>query len=113
MRKDKAVEALLEGRRVLIVKLVAHRFKEVCNKARKVVGVVNLYEVQCSDGKAPTVQLWCPRDILSLEDAIKRCPCGLKPGQWLFVEFELMEANTYDAINGVLIRASVVLPFEG
>jgi hypothetical protein len=24
-----------------------------------------------------------------------------------------MESNTYDAKNGVLVRASVVLPFEG
>jgi len=33
----------------VIAKFVAHRHKEVQNKAKKVVGIVNLYEVQFAD----------------------------------------------------------------
>src|SRR5204863_9309654 len=60
MKQNIEVEEFLAGRRVVIAKVVAHRHKEVQNKAKKVVGIVNLYEVQCADGKAPTVQTWCP-----------------------------------------------------
>ena len=60
MKQQIAVEQFLAGRRMVIAKFVAHRQKEVQNKAKKVVGIVNLYEVQCADGKAPTVQTWCP-----------------------------------------------------
>ena len=56
MKQAQAVESFLAGRRVVIAKFVAHRYKEVSNKAKKVVGIVNLYEVQFADGKAPTVQ---------------------------------------------------------
>jgi hypothetical protein len=52
MKEPEAVNQFLAGRRVAIAKFVAHRYKEVQNKAKKVVGVVNLYEVQCADGKA-------------------------------------------------------------
>ena len=58
MKQNIAVEEFLAGRRVVIAKFVAHHYKEVQNKAKKVVGIVNLYEVQCADGKAPTVQTW-------------------------------------------------------
>src|ERR1039458_4866534 len=105
MKQQQAVENFLAGCRVLIAKFVAHRFKEVSNKAKKVVGIVNLYEVQCADGKAPTVQTWCPRSVQMVEQAAKECPCQFKDGQKLVVEFELMEANTFDAKNGVIIRA--------
>ena len=82
------------------------------NKAKKVVGIVNLYEVQCADGKAPTVQVWCPRSVQTVEQAAKECPCQFKDGQKLVVEFDLMEPNTFDAKNGVIIRAGSVLPLE-
>jgi hypothetical protein len=36
----------------------------------------------------------------------------LKDGQKLVVEFDLMEPNTFDAKNGVIIRAGSVLPLE-
>ena len=112
MKQQQAVENFLAGRRVLIAKFVAHRFKEVSNKAKKVVGIVNLYEVQCADGKAPTVQTWCPRSVQTVEQAARECPCTFKEGQKLVVEFDLMEPNTFDAKNGVIIRAGSVLPVE-
>ena len=112
MKQNLAVEQFLAGRRVVIVKFVAHRHKEVQNKARKVVGIVNLYEVQCADGKAPTVQVWCPRSVQTMDQATKECPCTFKEGQKLVVEFDLMEPNGFDAKNGVLIRAGSVLPLE-
>ena len=95
-----------------IVKFVAHRHKEVQNKAKKVVGIVNLYEVQCSDGKAPTVQTWCPRNIQTVEQAVAQRPCKFKDGQKVIVAFDLMERNNFDAKNGVIIRAGSVLPLE-
>jgi hypothetical protein len=49
MKQNIAVEEFLAGRRVVIAKFVTHRHKEVQNKAKKVVGIVNLYEVQCAD----------------------------------------------------------------
>ena len=98
--------------RVVIAKFVAHRHKEVQNKAKKPVGVVNLYEVQCTDGKAPTVQTWCPRSVQTMEQAAKECPCTFKEGQKLVIEFDLMEPNGFDAKNGVLIRAVSTLPLE-
>ncbi len=64
MKQQQAVEYFLAGRRVVLAKFVAHHYKEVSNKAKKVVGIVNLYEVQCADGKAPTVQMWCLLDRL-------------------------------------------------
>lgn len=112
MKQQLAVEQFLAGRRMAIVKFVAHRYKEVQNKARKTVGVVNLYEVQCADGKAPTVQTWCPRSVQSVEQAAKDCPCPFKEGQKLVVEFDLMEPNGFDAKNGVLIRAVSVVALE-
>jgi hypothetical protein len=112
MKQQNAVESFLAGRRVVIARFVAHRYKEVQNKARKVVGIVNLYEVQCADGKAPTVQVWCPRSVQTVEQAAKECPCQFKDGQKLVVEFDLMEPNTFDAKNGVMIRAVSVLPLE-
>jgi len=42
MKQNIAVEEFLAGRRVVIAKFVTHRHKEVQNKAKKVVGVVNL-----------------------------------------------------------------------
>jgi len=112
MKQQNAVDSFLAGRRVVIARFVAHRHKEVQNKARKVVGIVNLYEVQCADGKAPTVQVWCPRSVQTVEQAAKDCPCLFKEGQKLVVEFDLMEPNTFDAKNGVIIRAGSVLPLE-
>ena len=112
MKQSIAVDQFLAGRRVLIAKFVAHRHKEVHNKANKAVGVVNLYEVQCADGKAPTVQVWCPRSVQTMEQAAAQCPCQFKEGQRLVVEFDLVERNQFDAKNGVLIRASSVLPLE-
>jgi hypothetical protein len=112
MKKENAVEQFLAGRRMVIVRFVAHRHRAIENKAKKPVGVVNLYEVQCADGKAPTVQLWCPRNILTVEQAAKESPCTFKEGQKLVVEFDLMEPNSFDAKNGVIIRASSVLPLE-
>jgi len=112
MKQQLAVEQFLAGRRVVIAKFVAHRYKEVQNKAKKVVGIVNLFEVQCADGKAPTVQTWCPRNVETVEQAAKECPCALKEGQKLVVEFDLMEPNGFDAKNGVLIRAVSTLPLE-
>ena len=112
MKQQNAVEQFLAGRRVAIVRFVAHRHREVQNKAKKPVGVVNLYEVQCADGKAPTVQLWCPRNVQTVEQAAKECPCQFKEGQRLVVEFDLMEPNHFDAKNGVIIRAVSVLPLE-
>jgi hypothetical protein len=100
MKQQTVVENFLAGRRVVIAKFVAHRYKEVQNKSKHVVGIVNLYEVQCADGKAPTVQMWCPRNIQSVEQATKDCPCQFKDGQ------------TFDAKNGVLIRAGSVVPLE-
>src|SRR5208337_553411 len=112
MKQAQAVENFLAGRRVVIAKFVAHRYKEVSNKAKKVVGIVNLYEVQCADGKAPTVQMWCPRSVQTVEQAAKECPCQFKDGQKIVVEFDLMEPNTFDAKNGVIIRAGSVLPLS-
>jgi len=112
MKQQNAVENFLAGRRVVIAKFVAHRHKEVQNKAKHVVGIVNLYEVQCADGKAPTVQMWCPRNIQTIEEAARLFPCQFKDGQKLVVEFDLMEPNTFDAKNGVIIRAGSVLPLE-
>jgi len=112
MKQQIAVESFLAGRRVLVAKFVAHRHKEVQNKAKQVVGIVNLYEVLCADGKAPTVQVWCPRSVQSVEIAAKDCPCQLKDGQKVVVEFDLMERNTFDAKNGVIVRAASVLPLE-
>jgi len=112
MKQQIAVEQFLAGRRVVIAKFVAHRHKEVQNKAKKVVGIVNLYEVQCADGKAPTVQTWCPRSVQTVEQAAKESPCQFKDGQKVVVEFDLMEPNTFDAKNGVIIRAGSVLPLE-
>ena len=91
MKQQVAVENFLAGRRVVIARFVAHRYKEVQNKARKVVGIVNLYEVQCADGKAPTVQTGCLRSVQTLDHAAKECPCTFKDGQKLVVEFDLME----------------------
>ena len=112
MKQTEAVNQFLAGRRVALVKFVAHRYKEVQNKAKKVVGIVNLYEVQCADGKAPTVQVWCPRSVQTVEEAAKECPCQFKDGQKLVVEFDLMEPNGFDAKNGVIIRAGSVVPLE-
>jgi hypothetical protein len=112
MKQNIAVEQFLAGRRVVIAKFVAHRHKEVQNKAKKPVGVVNLYEVQCTDGKALTVQTWCPRSVQTPEQAAAQCPCTFKEGQKLVIEFDLMEPNGFDAKNGVLIRAVSVLPLE-
>ena len=112
MNQKIAVEQFLAGRRVVIAKFVAHRHKEVQNKAKKVVGIVNLFEVQFADGKAPTVQTWCPRNVQTVEQAAKECPCQFKDGQKLVIEFDLMEPNTFDAKNGVIIRAGSVLPLE-
>ena len=112
MKKENAVEQFLAGRRMVMVRFVAHRHRAIENKAKKPVGVVNLYEVQCADGKAPTVQLWCPRNILTVEQAAKESPCTFKEGQKLVVEFDLMEPNSFDAKNGVIIRAVSVLPLE-
>jgi hypothetical protein len=112
MKQTEAVNQFLSGRRVVIAKFVTHRYKEVQNKAKKVVGIVNLYEVQCADGKAPTVQVWCPRSVQTVEQAAKECPCTFKEGQKLVVEFDLMEPNGFDAKNGVIIRAGSVLPLE-
>ncbi|MGH7942043.1 MAG: hypothetical protein ACREFR_13330 [Limisphaerales bacterium] len=112
MKQQIAVDQFLAGRRMVIARFVVHRHKVVENKAKKVVGVVNLFEVQCADGKAPTVQLWSPRNIQTLEQAAKESPCTFKEGQKLVVEFDLMEPNTFDAKNGVIIRASSVLPLE-
>jgi hypothetical protein len=112
MKQQIAVDQFLAGRRVVIAKFVAHRYKEVQNKAKKVVGIVNLYEVQCADGKAPTVQTWCPRHIQTVEQAAKDCPVLFKDGQKLVIEFDLMEPNHFDAKNGVIIRASSVQPLE-
>jgi hypothetical protein len=112
MKQAEAVNQFLAGRRVLIAKFVAHRYKEVQNKAKKVVGIVNFYEVQCADGKAPTVQLWCPRSVQTVEQAAKECPCQFKEGQKMVVEFDSMEPNTFDGKNGVVIRAVSVLPWE-
>ena len=112
MKQQLAVEQFLAGRRVVIAKFVAHRYKEVQNKAKKTVGVVNLIEVQCADGKAPTVQTWCPRNVQTVEQAAKECPCMFKEGQKLVVEFDLMEPSGFDAKNGVLIRAVSAVPLE-
>jgi len=112
MKQQIAVEQFLAGRRVVIAKFVAHRHKEVQNKAKKPVGVVNLYEVQCADGKAPTVQTWCPRSVQTVEQAAKECLCQFKDGQKVVIEFDLMEPNSFDAKNGVIIRATSVLPLE-
>jgi hypothetical protein len=101
-----------ESSSCVIAKFVAHRHKEVQNKAKKVVGIVNLYEVQCADGKAPTVQTWCPRNIQTVEEATAQCPCTFKEGQRLVVGFDSMEPNNFDAKNGVIIRAVSVLPLE-
>jgi len=112
MKQQVAVEQFLAGRRVVIAKFVAHRYKEVQNKAKKPVGVVNLFEVQCADGKAPTVQTWCPRSVQTIEQAAKDCPCTFKEGQKIVVEFDLMEPSGFDAKNGVLIRASSAVVLE-
>jgi hypothetical protein len=112
MKQTEAVNEFLAGRRVVIAKFVAHRYKEVSNKAKKVVGIVNLYEVQCADGKAPTVQMWAPRSVQTVEQAAKECPCQFKDGQKIVIEFDLMEPNTFDAKNGVIIRAGSMLPLE-
>ena len=112
MKQNSAVEEFLAGRRVVIAKFVAHRHKEVQNKAKKVVGIVNLYEVQCADGKAPTVQTWCPRNVQTVEEAAAQCPCTFKEGQKLVIGFDSMEPNNFDAKNGVIIRAVSVLPLE-
>lgn len=112
MKKEIAVEEFLAGRRVVIVKFVTHRHKEVQNKAKKVVGIVNLYEVQCADGKAPTVQTWCPRSVQTIEQAVKECACTFQEGQKLVAQFDSMEPNHFDATNGVIIRAVSVLPLE-
>ena len=112
MKQAEAVNQFLAGRRVVLAKFVAHRHKEVQNKAKKVVGIVNLYEVQCADGKAPTVQVWCPRNVQTVEQAAKECSCTFKEGQKVVIEFDLMEPNTFDAKNGVIIRAGSVLPLE-
>ena len=112
MKQQIAVDQFLAGRRVVIAKFVAHHHKEVQNKAKKTVGVVNLFEVQCADGKAPTVQMWCPRNVLSVEQAARECACTFKEGQKLVVEFDLMEPNGFDAKNGVMIRAGSVVPLE-
>src|ERR1039458_1932023 len=73
MKQQQATEIFLAGRRVLLAKFVAHHYKEVSNKAKKVVGVVNLYEVQCADGKAPTVQVWCPRSVQTVGQLTLAC----------------------------------------
>jgi hypothetical protein len=112
MKQAQAVESFLAGRRVVLAKFVAHRYKEVSNKAKKVVGILNLYEVQFPDGKAPTVQVWCPRSVQTVEQAAKECPCQFKDGQKLVVEFDSMEPNAFDAKNGVIIRAGSALPLE-
>lgn len=112
MKQNLAVEQFLAGRRMVVVRFVAHRHKEVQNKAKKTVGIVNLFEVQCADGKAPTVQTWCPRSVQTMEEAGAQCPCPFAEGQRLVVEFDLMEPNGFDAKNGVIIRASSVSPLE-
>lgn len=112
MKQTVAVEQFLAGRRVLVAKFVAHRHREVQNKGKKVVGIVNLYEVQCADGKAPTVQVWCPRSVQTMEQAAAECPCPFKEGQKVVIEFDLMEPNHFDAKNGVIVRAVSVLPLE-
>ena len=47
------------------------------------------------------------RDELSNEPNV-----GFKDGQKLVIEFDLMKPNTFDAKNGVIIRAGSVLPLE-
>jgi hypothetical protein len=78
-------------------------------QSKNVVGLVNLYEVQCADGKAPKVQVWCSRSVQAVEQASKEYPCRFKDGQRLVVEFE---PNMFDAKNGVIIHAGSVLPLE-
>jgi len=51
MKQNIALEEFLAGRHVVIAKFEAHHYKEVQNKAKKVVRIVNLYDVQCADGK--------------------------------------------------------------
>lgn len=112
MKAALAAEQFLAGRRMVVVRFVAHRHKEVQNKAKKTVGIVNLMEVQCADGKAPTVQTWCPRSVQTLEEAARSCGCPFEDGQKLVVEFDLMEPNGFDAKNGVIVRASSVQVLE-
>ncbi len=50
MKQNIALEEFLAGRHVVIAKFEAHHYKEVQNEAKKVVGIVNLYDVQCADG---------------------------------------------------------------
>jgi hypothetical protein len=49
MKETEAVKQFLAGRRVAIVNFVAHTYKEVQNKSKKVVGILNLLEVQFPD----------------------------------------------------------------
>ncbi|MBI5771388.1 MAG: hypothetical protein HZA93_26680 [Verrucomicrobia bacterium] len=56
--------------------------------------------------------MWCPRSVQSVEQATKECPCQFKDGQKVVIEFDLMEPNTFDAKNGVIVRASSVQPLE-
>lgn len=58
------------------------------------------------------MQVWCPRSVQSVEQATKECPCQFKDGQKVVIEFDLMEPNTFDAKNGVIVRASSVQPLE-
>src|ERR1019366_2965761 len=53
-----------------------------------------------------------PAQRPDVEQAAKECPCQFKDGQKIVVEFDLMEPNTFDAKNGVIIRAGSVLPLE-
>lgn len=112
MKESEAVQEFVSGRRVMLAKFVAHRFKSVSNKVGKVVGVVNLYEVCCADGKAPTVQVWVSRVVQTCEQAAARFPCLFKEGQKVLVRFESMEPNTFDAKNGVLMRSDGVVAVE-
>jgi hypothetical protein len=56
--------------------------------------------------------VWCPRSVQTVEQAAKECPCQFKDGQRLVIEFDSMEPNTFDAKNGVIIRAGSLLPLE-
>jgi BMFP domain-containing protein YqiC len=53
-----------------------------------------------------------PRSVQTMEQAVAQCPCQFKEGQKVLVEFDLMERNEFDAKNGVIVRASSVLPLE-
>lgn len=112
MKIQAAIDLFASGRRVVVAKFVSSSgFKQITNKAGKVVGVVSLTEVSLSDGKAPTVQVWLPRDVQTVEKAEALHPNKLKEGQKVLVEFETFSKDQY-AKNGTLINATAVSPLE-